>query len=80
MKYQQILLFKPFLSAYIALEVMEYEFNSCIRGYHVYKDAWQAEIGELLSCHHGQKSCHHGQSRGCATIGACSIIGMNTVF
>jgi len=24
--------------------------NSCVRGYHVYKDNWSAGIGEVLSC------------------------------
>ena len=31
--------------------------NSCVRGYHVYKDNWTAGIGEVLSCvrEHGNR-------------------------
>lgn len=27
-----------------------FEFESCIRGYHVYQKVWKAEIGETLEC------------------------------
>ena len=29
---------------------MEYNFNSSIRGYHVYKNVWKYEIGDKLIC------------------------------
>lgn len=31
---------------------MEEEFvvNSCVRGYHIYKDSWNASIGQFLQC------------------------------
>ena len=29
---------------------MEYEVESCIRGYHIYKDQWTSYVGESLSC------------------------------
>ncbi len=25
-------------------------FESCVRGYHVYKDIWEASVGEELPC------------------------------
>ena len=28
----------------------EFERDSCIRGYHVYKEIWQAAVGEELEC------------------------------
>ena len=31
-----------------------YERECCIRGYHVCKDTWEAEIGEELECAHKQ--------------------------
>ena len=27
-----------------------YSFRSCIRGYHEYKDIWDAVVGEVLDC------------------------------
>ena len=30
-----------------------YSFKSCIRGYHEYKDIWDAAIGEVLDCEVG---------------------------
>lgn len=32
----------------------EYEIESCVRGYHVYKDIWIAQVGELLVCERDQ--------------------------
>ena len=29
---------------------MKYEMASCVRGYHVYKEIWEAVIGERLVC------------------------------
>ena len=29
---------------------MEYQKASCVRGYHVYRDIWEAVIGEVLQC------------------------------
>ena len=26
--------------------------ESCVRGYHIYQDQWEAAIGEELECHH----------------------------
>ena len=34
----------------------EYEIESCVRGYHVYKDVWTADIGELLVCERDQNN------------------------
>ena len=28
----------------------EYEVDSCVRGYHVYKSTWDATVGERLTC------------------------------
>lgn len=28
-----------------------YSVKSCVRGYHVYKDVWEASVGKDLSCH-----------------------------
>ena len=30
-----------------------YSFKSCIRGYHKYRDIWDAAIGEVLDCEVG---------------------------
>ncbi len=27
-----------------------FTFKSCVRGYHVYKDIWEASVGEELPC------------------------------
>ena len=29
----------------------EMEMPCCVRGYHVYKEVWEAAIGEILECH-----------------------------
>ena len=29
---------------------VSYTVDSCIRGYHVYKDIWTAPLGEILTC------------------------------
>ena len=29
---------------------MEYEKSSCVRGYHVYRDIWEAVVDEVLQC------------------------------
>ena len=26
--------------------------ESCVRGYHIYKDIWEASVGEELPCQH----------------------------
>lgn len=30
--------------------VTKYNFNSCIRGYHIYRTIWTSQIGEVLTC------------------------------
>ena len=32
------------------MAVHEFECESCIRGYHIYKDIWNSTIGEHLIC------------------------------
>ena len=32
--------------------------RSCIRGYHIYKDAWTSSIGESLDCEHQAANNH----------------------
>ena len=35
----------------VALKNMEtFQMESCVRGYHVYKDLWEAVVGERLEC------------------------------
>ena len=29
---------------------MPFEVDSCIRGFHIYKDIWSPEVGEVISC------------------------------
>ncbi len=31
-------------------EQQEYEVDSCVRGYHIYKSIWGASVGERLTC------------------------------
>lgn len=39
------------LFAYAYVEKMEeYERDLCIRGFHVYRDIWEAAVGEVLDC------------------------------
>ena len=32
------------------MAVSEFEYESCIRGYHIYKDMWSSTVGEHLMC------------------------------
>ena len=34
----------------IKMAVSEFEYESCIRGYHIYKDIWSSTVGEHLIC------------------------------
>ena len=34
----------------IVIKMAAYKMESCIRGYHVYKDLWDASIGEDTLC------------------------------
>ena len=33
-----------------SMKATTYSFQSCIRGYHVYKDLWDSLVGEVLDC------------------------------
>ena len=35
-----------------------YEFELLVRGYHVYKDTWEAEEDEILACIEDQRNRH----------------------
>ena len=39
------------------LDSSTYLFKSCIRGYHEYKEIWDAAIGEVLDCEVGVLTC-----------------------
>ena len=41
---------QPAGSRYASSMSAEMEIPSCVRGYHVYKDIWAADVGELLMC------------------------------
>ena len=47
-------------SARSKLSMEEFEVSSCIRGYHVYKDTWDAATGEELAC---EREVHNTQDR-----------------
>ena len=32
------------------MAVREFEYESCIRGYHIYKEIWNSTVGEHLIC------------------------------
>ena len=32
----------------IKMAVIEFEYESCIHGYHIYKDIWSSTVGELI--------------------------------
>ena len=32
------------------MAVSEFKYESCIRGYHIYKDIWSSTVGEHLIC------------------------------
>ena len=32
------------------MAVSEFKYESCIRGYHIYKDMWSSTVGEHLMC------------------------------
>ena len=34
----------------IKMVVSEFEYESCIRGYHIYEDMWSSTVGEHLIC------------------------------
>ena len=34
----------------IKMVISEFEYESCIRGYHIYKDIWSSSVGEHLIC------------------------------
>ena len=36
----------------------QFVLRSCIRGYHIHKDAWTSSIGETLDCEH-EATNHH---------------------
>ena len=36
----------------------QFVLSSCIRGYHIYKDAWTSSIGEMLDCER-ETANHH---------------------
>ena len=42
------------------MEQLELETASCIRGYHQYKDIWQAAVGEELLCEREPRNSHDG--------------------
>ena len=44
--------FRRFFVVMAASSVATFTIESCVRGYHVYKDLWSAEIGEKPSCWH----------------------------
>ena len=60
------------------MAVSEFEYESCICGYHIYKDMWSSTIGEHLMCeremlnltdkyavtnrHSSEGRCHHRSS------------------
>ncbi len=33
-----------------SIKIERFAFESCMRGYHVYKDIWEASVGEELPC------------------------------
>ncbi len=33
-----------------SIKMEHFAFESCVRGYHVYKDIWEASVGEELPC------------------------------
>jgi len=35
-----------------------YSINTSVRGYHVYKDVWEAALGQLLPCHREPGNIH----------------------
>ena len=47
----EILLTSDFFHMCVAARIMEELLRlSCVRGYHVYQDVWDAAIGEILTC------------------------------
>ena len=44
--------FIEWIAATIRMTIMstEMEVPGCVRGYHVYRDRWAVEVGELLTC------------------------------
>ena len=38
----------------------EFERVCCVRGYHVYKEIWEAATGEILIC---ERELHNGRDR-----------------
>ena len=43
-----------------------FSIDSCVRGYHVYNDIWEASVSEELPCHHDYRSiwCSDQEERG----------------
>ncbi len=33
-----------------SIKMERFAFGSCVRGYHIYKDIWEASVGEELPC------------------------------
>ncbi len=38
-------------SEFESIKTERFVFESCVTGYHVYKDIWEASVGEELPCH-----------------------------
>ena len=50
----------------------EFERVCCVRGYHVYKEIWEAATGEILIC---EREFHNGRNRYAVAVKKSSCIG-----
>ena len=50
----------------------EFERVCCVRGYHVYKEIWEAATGEILIC---EREFHNGRDRYAVAVKKASCIG-----
>ena len=50
-----------------------FSFEAMIRGYHVYKDVWDSEIGERLSCQVKRNNRHN--TRAVAVVKSSKVVG-----
>ena len=53
--------------------VDEVEIPCCVRGYHVYRDIWEAAVGEVLMCH--REPTNSSDRYAVAVIKSAEIIG-----
>ena len=57
----------------------EMEMPCCVRGYHVYKEVWEAAIGEVMECHREPTNASF-HVLDCSKNFHCIIILMQKIF